>query len=233
MSHCLNGHETIGTSLLPKWRPYWKRRSLSGTMTKKCVQPSYYISSKDGIYRLGKSKSLIGVFTLIRSRLPSHPHPPPPALMRRLCPLFLMFLWKLPFGKTYEIIEPCNTSESCQLIFVGQGANEAKLTSTVSSRVAKRGGLTWSSVFYMLFHLGSRLSFRSYVCLPYILSAWPRREKLTLAGWHNCKLYSINNTNWGDIHKKHEFRQFSRGLLSILWLNTPWWMVTKSVLAVN
>ena len=92
MSHCLNGHETIGTSLLPKWRPYWKRRSLSGTMTKKCVQPSYYISSKDGIYRLGKSKSLIGVFTLIRSRLPSHPHPPPPALMRRLCPLFLMFL---------------------------------------------------------------------------------------------------------------------------------------------
>ena len=136
--------------------------------------------------------------------------------MRRLCRLFLI-RWKLQFGKTYEINEPCNTSESCQLIFVGQSENEAKLTSTVSTRVAKRDGPTWSSVFYMLSHLGSRLSFRSYVCLPYILSAWPRREKLTPAGWHNCKLYSINNANCGDIHKKHEFRQFSRGLLSTLW----------------
>ena len=200
----------------PKWRPYWKRRSPNGTRRKKCVQPSYYIISKDVIYRLGKSKSLIGVFTLIRSRLPCHPHPTPPALMRSLCRLFLI-RWKLQSGKTYKINEPCNTSESCQLIFVGQGENEAKLTSTVSSRVAKRHGLTWSSVFYMLSHLGSRLSFRSYACLPYILSAWPRREKLTPAEWHNCKLYSINNTNWGDVHKKHEFRQFSRGFLSILW----------------
>ena len=76
-SHCLNGHETIGTSLLPKWRPYWKRRSPDGTRTKTCVRPSYYIISKDVIYRLGKSKSPIGVFTLIRSRLSSHPHPLP------------------------------------------------------------------------------------------------------------------------------------------------------------
>ena len=76
MSHCLNGHETIGTSLLPKWRPYWK--SLMGR-------------GRKSVYRLGKSKSLICVFILIRSRLPSHPHPPTPALMRRLCPLFLMF----------------------------------------------------------------------------------------------------------------------------------------------
>lgn len=193
MSHCLNGHKTIGTSLLPKWRPYWK--SLMGR-------------GRKSVYRLGKSKSLIGVFILIRNWLPSHPHPPPPALMRRLCPLFLMFLWKLQFGKTYEIIEPCNTSESCQLIFVGQGANEAK-------RVARRDSLTCSSC-YLIWGLYFQ-SFRSYVCLPYILSAWPRREKLTPAGWHNCKLYSINNANWGDIRKKHEFRQFSRGLLSILW----------------
>ena len=77
MLHCLNGHETIGTSLLPKWRPYWKILMGRG---------------RKSVYRLGKSKSLIGVFTLIRSRLPSHRHPPPPALMRRLCPLFLMFL---------------------------------------------------------------------------------------------------------------------------------------------
>lgn len=141
MSHCLNGHETIGTSLLPKWRPYWK--SLMGR-------------GRKSVYRLGKSKSLICVFILIRSRLPSHPHPPTPALMRRLCPLFLMFFWKLQFGKTYEIIEPCNTSESCQLIFVGQGANEAK-------RVAKRDSLTCSSV--MLSHLGSRLSVVQVLCM--------------------------------------------------------------------
>lgn len=195
MLHCLNGHETIGTSPLPKWRPYWK--SLMGR-------------GRKSVYRLGKSKSLIGVFILIRNWLPSHPHPPPLALMRRLCPLFLMFLWKLQFGKTDEIIEPCNTSESCQLIFVGQGANEAK-------RVAKRDSLTWSSV--MLSHLGSILSVVQVLCMLALYTECMaktgeintgRVTQLQTLFHQQCKL------RW-YIHKKHEFRQFSRGLLSILW----------------
>ena len=145
--------------------------------------------------RLGKSKSLIGVFILIRNWLPSHPHPTPPALMRRLCPLFLMFLWKLQFGKTYEIIEPCNTSESCQLIFVGQGANEAK-------RVAKRArdSLTWSSV--MLSHLGSILSVVQVLCmLALYTECMAKAGEINTGRVTDCKLYSINNTNWGDYIK--------------------------------